>query len=72
MEDALRECCARGWQGFKAEWVAEKMKPQDMMRVTVPAKQGPDPALAKIEADRALAAPMPESVRQKLNQLRMA
>lgn len=31
-----------------------------------------DPALAKIEADRALAAPMPESVRQKLNELRMA
>lgn len=22
MEDALKECCARGWQGFKADWVA--------------------------------------------------
>jgi len=22
IEDALRECCARGWAGFKAEWVA--------------------------------------------------
>jgi hypothetical protein len=24
LEDALRECCARGWRGFKAEWVADK------------------------------------------------
>jgi uncharacterized protein YdaU (DUF1376 family) len=21
LEDALRECCVRGWQGFKADWV---------------------------------------------------
>lgn len=24
MEAALMECCARGWRGFKAEWVADK------------------------------------------------
>lgn len=29
-----------------------------------------DPALAKIEADRAMAAPMPESIRKKLRELR--
>ena len=29
-----------------------------------------DPALAKIEADRAMAAPMPESIREKLRALR--
>ena len=23
MDDALRECCARGWRGFKAEWVSK-------------------------------------------------
>jgi hypothetical protein len=23
LNDALAMCCARGWQGFKAEWVAE-------------------------------------------------
>ena len=27
LEDALRECCARGWRGFKAEWVEDKAKP---------------------------------------------
>ena len=24
LEAALRECCARGWAGFKAEWVQSK------------------------------------------------
>lgn len=24
LQQALAECCARGWRGFKAEWVAEK------------------------------------------------
>lgn len=23
-EDALRECCSRGWTGFKSDWVKEK------------------------------------------------
>lgn len=26
LNDALRECCERGWQGFKAEWVNNKGK----------------------------------------------
>lgn len=26
LEDALRMCCARGWRGFKAEWVDSKTK----------------------------------------------
>jgi hypothetical protein len=25
LEDALRECCTRGWTGFKADWVADKL-----------------------------------------------
>jgi hypothetical protein len=29
LEAALRECCARGWAGFKAEWVAKK-QPQEI------------------------------------------
>ena len=26
LEAAIRECCARGWQGFKAEWVAGRQQ----------------------------------------------
>lgn len=32
LEDALRECCARGWRGFKAEWVADKSKPVNQQK----------------------------------------
>jgi len=24
LEDALKECCTRGWRGFKADWVSDK------------------------------------------------
>lgn len=27
IDDALKESCARGWQGFKADWVAKDAKP---------------------------------------------
>jgi len=29
IENALRECCARGWTGFKADWVADKPKARE-------------------------------------------
>ena len=28
LENALIECCARGWQGFKAEWLNKSPPPQ--------------------------------------------
>lgn len=70
LDDAMRECCARGWRGFKADWVADKpaqsryMPPQP--NETVPAKQGVDPALAKIIADGLITKPMPAELRAKL------
>jgi hypothetical protein len=27
LESVLKECCARGWTGFKAEWVKDKAEP---------------------------------------------
>ncbi len=53
LEQALTVCCERGWQGFKADWMAEKAGPGS----TVPGPTGPDPALEKIKRDAALAAP---------------
>jgi uncharacterized protein YdaU (DUF1376 family) len=42
----------------------------DVARTTVPARNsGPDPVLLKIEADRKNAKPMPESIRQQINQV---
>ncbi len=55
LEDALQECCVRGWQGFKAEWVQPRTqgKPQD-------------DALVKIKEDAVLSRPMPDKVRSML------
>ena len=51
LEKALEECVVRGWQAFKADWVATKGNPADIVRLTVPSKNEPDPALEKIKAD---------------------
>jgi len=72
LEKALEECIVRGWQAFKADWVATKANPADIVRLTVPSKNEPDPALEKIKADALKAAPMPESFRQFAKQVRKA
>lgn len=30
IEDALKECCSRGWTGFKADWVQQNKQPGGM------------------------------------------
>lgn len=55
LNDAIRECVTRGWQGFKAEWVDKRTQ------------AGPDPTLAKLKEDEVLARPMPANIRQMLS-----
>jgi len=52
LEKALEECVIRGWQAFKADWVATKANPADIVRLTVPSKNEPDPELTKIIEDQ--------------------
>jgi uncharacterized protein YdaU (DUF1376 family) len=70
LEKALEECIVRGWQAFKADWVAKKTNPADNIRLTVPPSNEPDPELEKIKADAKKAAPMPDHIRQAMEQLR--
>jgi hypothetical protein len=70
LEQALSECAARGWRGFKAEWVMPKANPADNIRLTVPASNEPDPALEKIKADDKKAVPPSLEVLAKMAQLR--
>ena len=70
LEKALEECVVRGWQAFKADWVATKANPADIVRLTVPSKNEPDPALEKIKADALKASPIPLAVLQKMAELR--
>jgi uncharacterized protein YdaU (DUF1376 family) len=70
LEKALAECAARGWRGFKAEWVGQKptfaQQAADIVRTTVPGQKGPDPALVKIQQDREKAVPMPDHIRNQI------
>jgi hypothetical protein len=63
LENALRECVERGWQAFKADWVAKDFK------TTAPAPTGPDLALQRINENRALAVKPPPEILAKLAQL---
>lgn len=60
LDAALQTCCLRGWQGFKAEWVADA---RSGVGVTVPGSNAPDPALEKIKADAEKAVPPSPEVR---------
>ena len=70
LEKALEECVVRGWQAFKADWVATKANPADNIRTTVPAPNEPNVVLEKIKADAKNAAPMPDFVRQFVKQVK--
>lgn len=65
LENAIRECVERGWQSFKAEWVA---KPADVARVTAPGPKGPDPELQRMIEQRAMAAKPPPEVMAKIRE----
>ena len=69
LEKFLIEWCTRGSQGLKAEWIAPKQNPADIVRLTVPSKNEPDPALEKIKADEKRAAPMPDHIRKYISEV---
>jgi hypothetical protein len=70
LEAALAVCCQRGWTGFKADWMAQPVNLNDVAAVTVPGRQGIDPALAKVIADASRAAPPSAEIRAKLQTIR--
>jgi hypothetical protein len=70
LEAALAVCCQRGWTGFKADWMAQPVNRNDVAAVTVPGRQGIDPALAKVIADASKAAPPSAEIRAKLQTIR--
>lgn len=70
LEKALEECIVRGWQAFKADWVAKKANPADIVRLTVPASNEPDHALLKIKQDEKVTRPPTAEERAILNAYR--
>jgi hypothetical protein len=70
LEKALEECVVRGWQAFKADWVATKANPADIVRLTVAPSNEPDPALLKIKEDEKVTRPPTPEERAILNAYR--
>lgn len=58
------------WRNWVRNTNAPKANPADIVRLTVPSKNEPDPALEKIKADEKKAAPIPLEVLAKMAQLR--
>jgi hypothetical protein len=63
LEDALKECCVRGWTTFKAEWMLTKA---DVIHQTVPSAFDRDPVLIKLDEDAKTLTSMPDEVKAKL------
>jgi uncharacterized protein YdaU (DUF1376 family) len=66
LEKFLAEWCTRGSQGLKAEWVAPKPTFADIAKVTVPSRTERDPALVKLDEDKARTGPPPDEIRAKI------
>ena len=58
------------WRNWVRSTNAPKQNPYDVVRLTVPSKNEPDPALEKIKADDLKAAPIPLDVLAKMAELR--
>jgi uncharacterized protein YdaU (DUF1376 family) len=58
------------WRNWVRNTNAPKQNPADIVRITVPSKNEPDPALEKIKADDKKAVPIPLEVLAKMAQLR--
>ena len=70
LDNALNEIVVRNWQTFKSDWVAPKVNPADRARLTVAPSNEPDPALLKIKEDAKKAAPLPDHIRQIMQNMK--
>ena len=57
------------WRNWVRNTNAPKANPADIVRLTVPSKNEPDPALEKIKADEKKATPMPDHIRKYISEV---
>ena len=64
----------KDWFAVWRHWIrgchAAKPNPADIVRLTVPSKNEPDPALLKIKEDAKKAAPLPDHIRQIMQNMK--
>ena len=71
LEQAMSECVARGWRGFKADWIKQPLviNKSDIARVTVPGTKERDPVLVKLDEDRKNASPPSPEILAKIKEV---
>jgi len=70
LDKAISECVARGWTGFKADWVAEKANRFDVVLTTTPPPPNQDAALKRIMEDDKKAVPPSLEVLARMAEVR--
>jgi uncharacterized protein YdaU (DUF1376 family) len=58
------------WRNWVRSTNAPKQNPADIVRLSVPSRNEPDPALEKIKADAKKAAPLPDHIRQIMQNMK--
>ena len=58
------------WRNWVRSTNAPKQNPADIVRLTVPSRNEPDPALLKIKEDAKKAAPLPDHIRQIMQNMK--
>jgi hypothetical protein len=58
------------WRNWVRSTNAPKQNPYDVVRLTVAPSNEPDPALEKIKADAKKAAPLPDHIRQIMQNMK--
>ena len=58
------------WRNWVRSTNAPKQNPADIVRLTVPSRNEPDPALEKIKADAKKAAPLPDHIRKIMQNMK--
>ena len=58
------------WRNWVRSTNAPKQNPYDVVRLTVPSRNEPDPALLKIKEDAKKAAPLPDHIRQIMQNMK--
>jgi hypothetical protein len=67
LEQALKECCVRGWSTFKADWVLNKA---DLIHQTVPSSSERDPVLVKLDEEAKILITIPEDIKAKFRMIK--
>jgi len=69
LDDAMRECCARGWRGFKAKWVIDQQFNNRQIHAVQTVPSNAAEITKKMLAERDIGSPPPKEIREAISLL---